>query len=198
MNKKNFFIFFFFFTSLCINAQDANEFLAEEFLVNVYCQDTNGFTYKEKKTYISTDNTPPIILGASFLQKILCEDINLCDSSIANDFFVQCWDWNDTTSFRWKGNAPIFKSPKGEKIILKENVSQKIRRRNGFYRISMPIFTKDQNYALISVYSQRDYHLKKKFWQKPTFAGDCVGYIIVYRRNGDKWDRIGSSQILIC
>ena len=174
------------------NAQEDEVFLAEAFF--------GGMTKNDSKVYVAKD------CGISFFfhntaYERFCE-FGISDTTIVNELY-EYYEKYYEKDLNWNPDATVFQSPnyKPLKFVTSDEVV-KLNKKGGKYAIYIdkPLYTKNHEYALISVthytfhkYSWK-YRLSVKPWKhiwKARYEGNATGYNILFKRTNGKWEKVG-------
>ena len=195
------------------NAQTIDEFLAEEFIAEVfygYMTEKSPKTYLEKRSYLP--EMSGFKLKGEYVTWNKLDDENLCKKSgICDTLLHEFYDYIEQfrsvkAKVEWNENAPVFQLPKYKNLIFVESFEKLSRRKQqeiNKMHFSQPAFTKNREYAVVDKTYYSYHRIKRSLkwhwnWKKPwkimpyrQYQRDLAIYQILYRRIEGKWVKIG-------
>ena len=173
------------------NAQTDEDFLAEAFFY--------GMTKKDSKVYVSKYCGISFFFHNTAYERF--REFGISDTTIVNElheYYEKYYEKN----LNWNSDATVFQSPnyKPLKFVTSEKAAKLDRKGKHVIHIDKPLYTKNHEYALISVthyschkYSWR-YRLSVKPWKniwKAKYECYATGYNILFKRTNGKWEKVG-------
>ena len=169
-----------------LHAQSDEELLAQAFLKDV--------DKLPRKVYIVADVGSTLILDSKEgVQKMFCDQWQLCDTTLANEFVMTQVYRSDTANISWEKESNSWKRTAAALVAPKFNNLVFIKEREKAYRllakgkhvleITKPIYNSSRSYALVS----RTYY---------TYMGvfgfaSSDHYILLKKVNG-VWEEVGA------